>query len=178
MNDYDYIQELYDRYLLCVVDKNKAIDIEIFESYAFALAAEIRNKETSNKTLFEKSLLNRYEHLSPMIKYMMVPNKPEYRYTKEDFSYITCLYFIQDIWVKYSSTPKFNDHLDILLDAAEYSYLKGIAPNTYPDKDEQAHIPQQDLHGPFVFSMKDGVHRVLESCFVSVCDRLQAEFDR
>lgn len=178
MNNYKYIKELYDRYLLYVVDRNKTIEIEIFEWYAFALAAEIHNKKTSNKTLFEKSLSNRYEHLSPMIKYMMVPNQLEYRYSKKDSTYITCLYFIQDIWTKYSTTPNFSENLDILLDTAEYSYLKGIAPNTYPDKDEQAHVPTRDLHGPFVFSVKDGVHRVLESCFVSVCERLQAEFDR
>lgn len=178
INDTEYIQELYDRYLLYVVDRNKAVDKKIFKSYAYDLANEIRNKKTSNKTLFEKSLLNRYDQLSPMIKYMMVPNQPEYRYTKEDYSYITCLYFIQDIWTKYSSMPKFNEQLDILLQAAEKSYLKGIAPNTYPDKDEQAHIPDRDLHRPFIFSMKDGVHKILESCFVSVCDRLQAEDKR
>ena len=109
---------------------------------------------------------------------MMVPNEPEYRFTKQDYSYITCLYFIQDIWTKYSNMPNFNENLDILLQTAEKSYLKGIAPNTYPDKDEQAHIPTLDLHCPFVFSLKDGIHKVLESCFVSVCDRLQAEFDR
>jgi hypothetical protein len=90
---------------------------------------------------------------------------------------VTCLYFIQDVRERYSQDTSFEKDLWTLLDVAEH-YYRWVIPNTIPDDDAPAHILDGDLHIDEIFHFATWVHLIVESCFRSVCKRLDAEYGR
>lgn len=167
----------HDEYLKFVLNKKSAMSYELFLSYVDRISYELQNNPWNQESVFNTMVKDRYEKLSPRIKYYMLPEAPLYPYDKETVNYVTCLYFIQDVWEKYYNDPAFSKNLWILVDVAEHCY-RWIAPNIHPDEEEKAHIPRQNLHIHDVFHFNKWIHLVLESCFRSVCKRIEAEYER
>ncbi len=168
----------YKKYLDVVFRKESAMGFDLFISYVdricYEIETDIDNKESSSLHI---AVMDRYASLSPKLKYYMLPEEPIYPFDKKTVTYVTCLYFIQDIRERYSQDPSFEKDLWTLLDVAEH-YYRWVIPNTLPDDNSPAHILDDDLHIDEIFHFATWVHLVVESCFRSVCKRLEAEYER
>jgi hypothetical protein len=102
----------YKKYLDVVFRKESAMDFDLFISYVDTICYEIEtntdNKESSSLHI---AVMDRYARLSPKLKYYMLPEEPVYPFDKKTVTYVTCLYFIQDVRERYSQDTSFEKDL-------------------------------------------------------------------